>query len=127
MLSALAVTCLFTLWMVWQLADVNLPAVLPSAFAQDTTTESTGLQRTTESTGGQESTQENTTFRQRRTSNTQSTTEDTTQQTTPERTAPKHKKLKASGGSWSGPVPLMPDHRCPKEYPARHGGACYSR
>jgi hypothetical protein len=30
-----------------------------------------------------------------------------------------------SGGPARGPVPLMPDGRCPSEYPVRKGGACY--
>ena len=30
-----------------------------------------------------------------------------------------------SGGSKSGPVPLMLDGSCPKEYPVERGGACY--
>ena len=31
-----------------------------------------------------------------------------------------------SGGPTNGPVPLMPDGGCPKEFPAKHGGLCYS-
>lgn len=127
LLSALAITCFFTLWMVWQLADVNLPSLLPSALAQDTTTESTGLQESTDTSNGLETTRESTAFSEQTSPNTQSTTETTTRQTTPKRTPHKHKKLKASGGLGNGPVPLMSGHRCPKEYSVRHGGACYSR
>ncbi len=32
-----------------------------------------------------------------------------------------------SGGSASGPVPLMPDGSCPVEYPVEQSGACYPR
>jgi hypothetical protein len=31
-----------------------------------------------------------------------------------------------SGGPTHGPVPLMPDGGCPKEFPVKHGGLCYS-
>jgi hypothetical protein len=34
--------------------------------------------------------------------------------------------LFSSGGPTNGPVPLMPDGDCPKEFPAKHGGLCYS-
>jgi hypothetical protein len=30
-----------------------------------------------------------------------------------------------SGGANSGPLPLMPDGSCPKEFPVKRGGACY--
>src|SRR5215211_206889 len=30
------------------------------------------------------------------------------------------------GGPTNGPVPLMPDGGCPEEFPAKHGGLCYS-
>ncbi len=30
-----------------------------------------------------------------------------------------------AGGPKSGPFPLMPDGSCPKEFPAKRGGACY--
>ena len=30
-----------------------------------------------------------------------------------------------SGGPQSGPLPLMPDGSCPKEFPAKRSGACY--
>ncbi len=32
-----------------------------------------------------------------------------------------------SGGSASGPVPLMPDGSCPAEFPVEQSGACYPR
>src|SRR5919199_4659661 len=32
-----------------------------------------------------------------------------------------------SGGSAIGPVPLMPDGSCPKEFPVEQSGACYPR
>jgi hypothetical protein len=35
--------------------------------------------------------------------------------------------LFASGGSASGPVPLMPDGNCPAEFPIDRAGACYVR
>jgi hypothetical protein len=31
-----------------------------------------------------------------------------------------------AGGPRSGPVPLMPDGRCPVEYPVKRDGACYA-
>ena len=30
-----------------------------------------------------------------------------------------------SRGPTSGPLPLMPDRSCPKEFPVKRGGACY--
>ena len=33
--------------------------------------------------------------------------------------------LFASGGSASGPIPLMPDGNCPAEFPVKQDGACY--
>lgn len=30
-----------------------------------------------------------------------------------------------AGGPRSGPLPLMPDGTCPKEFPVKRGGACY--
>ena len=33
--------------------------------------------------------------------------------------------LMNSGGPKHGPVPLMPDGRCPKEYPVERDGGCY--
>lgn len=30
-----------------------------------------------------------------------------------------------TAGPEDGPVPLMPDGECPKEFPAKRGGACY--
>ena len=32
-----------------------------------------------------------------------------------------------SGGSGSGPVPMMPDGGCPSQFPAERDGACYPR
>ena len=32
-----------------------------------------------------------------------------------------------AGGPSSGPLPLMPDGGCPREFPAMRGGACYPR
>jgi hypothetical protein len=31
-----------------------------------------------------------------------------------------------AGGAEAGPVPLMPNGRCPKEFPVKQGGACYA-
>ncbi len=31
-----------------------------------------------------------------------------------------------AGGPSQGPVPLMPNGRCPKEFPVERGGACYT-
>src|SRR5215208_7042437 len=31
-----------------------------------------------------------------------------------------------AGGPSNGPVPLMPDGGCPKEFPVKHNGLCYS-
>src|SRR5215208_5572132 len=31
-----------------------------------------------------------------------------------------------SGGPTNGPVPLMPDGGCPKEFPVKHNGLCFS-
>jgi hypothetical protein len=31
-----------------------------------------------------------------------------------------------AGGPSSGPVPLMPDGSCPREFPAMRDGACYA-
>ena len=39
--------------------------------------------------------------------------------------SPKSELLKA-GGPQDGPVPLMPDGKCPKEYPVNIGNACYA-
>jgi hypothetical protein len=38
--------------------------------------------------------------------------------------APRDRMLR-SGGPARGPVPLMPDGKCPPEYPVRKDGACY--
>jgi hypothetical protein len=35
--------------------------------------------------------------------------------------------LLEAGGPTSGPVPLMPDGGCPREFPTMRGGACYAR
>jgi hypothetical protein len=35
--------------------------------------------------------------------------------------------LLEAGGPTSGPLPLMPDGGCPREFPAMRGGACYPR
>ncbi len=40
---------------------------------------------------------------------------------------PGRDKLLEAGGPSAGPVPLMPGSVCAKEYPIRHGDACYSR
>lgn len=34
--------------------------------------------------------------------------------------------LMKAGGPTTGPVPAMPNGRCPQEFPERHGDACYS-
>jgi hypothetical protein len=34
--------------------------------------------------------------------------------------------LMNAGGFPKGPVPLMPDGNCPKEYPVKRSGACYT-
>jgi hypothetical protein len=31
-----------------------------------------------------------------------------------------------AGGAEAGPVPLMPNSHCPKEFPVKQGGACYA-
>ncbi len=38
---------------------------------------------------------------------------------------PQNDTLFKAGGSPSGPVPLMPDGRCPRELPTMRDGACY--
>lgn len=111
MASALVITCLFTLWMIWELADPNLPDLTNSALAQDTTSETTG-ETTAETT--EESTTQSTVA--------QATTEETTtaQPTTVENT------LRESGAG-DRAVPLMPGKRCPKEFPVKRKAACYPR
>ena len=42
----------------------------------------------------------------------------------PSTPSPSNRMLK-SGGPADGPVPLMPDGKCPSEYPVRKDGACY--
>jgi hypothetical protein len=32
-----------------------------------------------------------------------------------------------AGGPTSGPLPLMPDGGCPREFPTMRDGACYPR
>lgn len=125
MASALVITALFSLWMLWQLADVTVPPLTNSAIAQDTTsnaletTQETTGETTAESTGLQETTQQGTTAQQ------STLPEETTaQQTTvQERT----NRLKDSGGPRARAVPLMPGGRCPAEFPVRRGEACYPR
>jgi hypothetical protein len=34
-------------------------------------------------------------------------------------------QLMDAGGPANGPVPIMPDDRCPAEYPVKQNGACY--
>ncbi|HET7478865.1 MAG TPA: hypothetical protein VFJ72_05040 [Rubrobacteraceae bacterium] len=118
MAAALVITGLFSLWMLWQLADVRLPSLTPSAIAQDTT--STGLETTaettSESTAFQETTQQGAT---------QATTVEET--TTQETTVQRPNKLKNSGGPRSRAVPLMPGGRCPKEFPVKRQGTCHAR
>lgn len=123
MASALVITALFSLWMLWQLADVNVPPLTNSAIAQDTTsngletTQETTGETTAESTGLQETTQQGTTAQQSTLPE-----ETTTQQTTvQERT----NRLKDSGGPRARAVPLMPGGRCPAEFPVKRGEACY--
>lgn len=127
MASALVITALFSLWMLWQLADVSVPPLTNSAIAQDTT--STGLETTqettaettgettSESTGLQETTQQGRTAQQSTIPE-----ETTTQQTTVQQ---RTNRLKDSGGPRAGAVPLMPDGRCPAEFPVKRGGACH--
>jgi hypothetical protein len=31
-----------------------------------------------------------------------------------------------AGGAEAGPVPLIPNSHCPKEFPVKQGGACYA-
>ncbi len=58
---------------------------------------------------------------------TASPTADATSTTTPSAspTPSAERTIFNSGGSPSGPVALMPDGGCPKEYPHERGGACY--
>ncbi len=129
MASALVITALFSLWMLWQLADVSVPPLTNSAIAQDTTsnglettqetTAETTEETTAESTGLQETTQEGTTAQQSTLPE-----ETTTQQTTVQETT---NQLKDSGGPRARAVPLMPGGRCPAEFPVRRAGACHAR
>lgn len=112
MASALVITCLFTLWMIWELADPNLPDLTNSALAQDTTSETTG-----------ETTQETTVVQAtvaQATTNQQTTVEETTFEET---TTPRL----SDSGAGDRAVPLMPNKRCPKEFPVKRATACYSR
>lgn len=105
MASALVITCLFTLWMIWELADPNLPDLTQSALAQDTTSETTG-----------ETTRDRTVA--------QATTN---QQTTVEETTTQRRESLRNSGAGARAVPLMPGKRCPKEFPVRRNAACYPR
>jgi cytoskeletal protein RodZ len=111
MASALVITCLFTLWMIWELADPNLPDLTNSALAQDTTSETTG-----------ETTQETT--RQSTVAQATTTEETTVEETTVEETTTP--RLRDSGAG-NRAVPLMPGKRCPKEFPVKRAAACYQR
>lgn len=125
MASALVITALFSLWMLWQLADVSVPPLTNSAIAQDTT--SNGLETTQEttgeSTGLQETTQQGTTAQQSTIPEETTTQQTTVQQTTVQQTT---NRLKDSGGPRARAVPLMPGGRCPAEFPVRRAGACHS-
>lgn len=137
MASALVITGLFSLWMLWQLADVSVPPLTNSAIAQDTTstgqettqettaetTQETTAETTGESTGLQETTQEGTTAQQSTIPEETTTQQTTVQQTTVQQTT---NRLKDSGGPRARAVPLMPGGRCPAEFPVRRGGACHS-
>jgi hypothetical protein len=111
LVSALVVTSLFSLWMIWQLAGPSLPNLTASAFAQDTTNE------TTEETTVEETTVEDTVE--------DTVIEDTTVEETRERTTPPRGRLRESAGG-AKVVPLMPGGGCPKEYPVKRGGACHA-
>jgi hypothetical protein len=39
----------------------------------------------------------------------------------------RYDNLLEAGGPSSGPLPLMPDGGCPKEFPTKRDGACYQR
>jgi hypothetical protein len=56
---------------------------------------------------------------------TSSPTASPTAAASPTPSAPTKKPLIESGGPPKGPVPLMLDGSCPKEYPEQRGGACY--
>jgi hypothetical protein len=45
---------------------------------------------------------------------------------TPRPTPPPPEPSFKAGGPSQGPVPLMPNGRCPKEFPVERGGACYT-
>ena len=116
LISALSITCLFTVFMAWQLSGLSLPHLVPSASAQSTTTgttsETTG-ETTGETTSG--STVEATTVGAT-----------TVQETTVvEQTTQPRQRLKNSGGQLKV-APVMPGGGCPKEYSLKRGGACHT-
>jgi len=99
LISALVVTSLFALWMVWQLAEVRLPPFTASAIAQQDATGETTFE----------------------------TTEETTvEETTTERPVQPRGRLRESAGGAKA-VPLMPGGGCPKGYPVKRGGACHPK
>lgn len=125
LVSALSITCLFTVFMAWQLTGLSLPNVLPSASAQSTTTgttaETTGettSQGAGETTSGggtvEATTAQDTTVQQT-----------TVQETTVEQTAQPRGQLKNSGGPLKV-APVMPGGGCPKEYSLKRAGACHT-
>jgi hypothetical protein len=50
----------------------------------------------------------------------------TTTTASPSPSTPSSDRMLNSGGPARGPVPLMPGGKCPSEYPARKGGACFA-
>lgn len=118
LISALVVTSMFTLWMIWELADLTLPGLTQSAIAQDSTGGTTA--DTTDATS-QETTGDDTTTDQ---STTQSAGEETT---TEETTTQRRESLQNSGGLRARAVPPMPGKGCPKEFPKEHRRACYPK
>lgn len=113
MASALVITCLFTLWMIWELADPNLPDLTNSALAQDTTSETTGETTFQQATVAQATTDEDD-------FDGDTTIEETTFEET---TTP---RLRDSGAGTRA-VPLMPNDRCPREFPVKRAGACHPK
>lgn len=121
LVSALSITCLFTVFMVWQLSGLSLPAMIPSASAQSTTTETT---QTTVETTGKETTSTGSSVEA--TTVQETTVEDTTvQDTAAERTTQPRERLKNSGGPRTRAVPLMPGGGCPREYSLKRAGTCH--
>lgn len=108
LISALVVTSLFALWMVWQLAEVRLPPFTASAIAQQDATGETTFETT------EETTVEDTIL------------ETTVEETTTERTVQPRGRLRESAGGAKA-VPLMPGGGCPKGYPVKRGGACHPK